>query len=227
MSGILFFIFASCESLRIIMMELSLFQFILFVLTYSPVSHSACHQRPARERHKIRIFIMGKCQQPSAAQYRFYTLPHFSLLLNVDNDFISKYTDINNLHVTQIDLLHYDTFCSTFKFARFRCKKGSLRVNSVMILVVLSTHAELESATARGHLYWETGELKILNFSWYQTSGIKFKVNPMKVLKRKNINNQVFHILWSYLFEVFELKQYHFFKPTMNVKEEKFSYKLM
>ena len=29
------------------------------------------------------------------------------------NDFISKYTDINNLHVTQIDLLHNDTFCST------------------------------------------------------------------------------------------------------------------
>ena len=29
-------------------------------------------------------------------------------------------------------------------------KKGFLRVNSVMILVVLSTHAELASATARG-----------------------------------------------------------------------------
>ena len=29
------------------------------------------------------------------------------------NDFISKYTDINSLHVTQIDLLHNDTFCST------------------------------------------------------------------------------------------------------------------
>ena len=28
------------------------------------------------------------------------------------NDFISKYTDINSLHVTQIDLLHNDTFCS-------------------------------------------------------------------------------------------------------------------
>ena len=50
------------------------------------------------------------------------------------NDFISKYTDINSLHVTQIDLLHNDTFCSTF--TRFRRKKGSLRVNSVMILVV-------------------------------------------------------------------------------------------
>ena len=74
------------------------------------------------------------------------------------NDFISKYTDINSLHVTQVDLLHNDTFCSTFKFARFRCKKASLRVNSVMILVVLSTHAELASATARGRKYWETGE---------------------------------------------------------------------
>ena len=29
------------------------------------------------------------------------------------NDFTSKYTDINSLHVTQIDLLHNDTFCST------------------------------------------------------------------------------------------------------------------
>ena len=26
------------------------------------------------------------------------------------NDFISKYTDINSLHVTQIDLLQNDTF---------------------------------------------------------------------------------------------------------------------
>ena len=74
------------------------------------------------------------------------------------NDFISKYTDTNSLHVTQIDLLHNDTFCST-QFTRFRRKKGSLRVNSVMILVVLSTHAELASATARGRSYWETGEL--------------------------------------------------------------------
>ena len=74
------------------------------------------------------------------------------------NDFISKYTDINSLHVTQIDLHHNDTLCST-EFARFRCKKGSFRVNSVIILVVLSTHAELASATARGRSYWETGEL--------------------------------------------------------------------
>ena len=29
------------------------------------------------------------------------------------NDFISKYMDINSLHVTQIDLLQNDTFCST------------------------------------------------------------------------------------------------------------------
>ena len=28
--------------------------------------------------------IMGKCWQPSAAQYKFYTLARFSLLLNVD-----------------------------------------------------------------------------------------------------------------------------------------------
>ena len=47
---------------------------------------------------------------------------------------------------------------------RFRCKKGSLRVNSVMILVVLLTHAELVSAKARGRSYWETGELKYFLF---------------------------------------------------------------
>ena len=57
------------------------------------------------------------------------------------NDFISKYKDINSLHVTQINLLHNNTCCST-KFTRFRCKKGSLHVNSVMILVFLSTNAE-------------------------------------------------------------------------------------
>ena len=49
-----------------------------------PVSHSARRERPARERHKIRIRIMGKCRQPSAAQYKSYTLARFSLLLNVD-----------------------------------------------------------------------------------------------------------------------------------------------
>ena len=38
-------------------------------------------------------------------------------------------------------------------------KKGSLRVNSVMILVVLLTHVELASATVRGGSYCETGEL--------------------------------------------------------------------
>ena len=41
-------------------------------------------------------------------------------------------------------------------------KKGFLRVNSVMILVVLSTHAELASATARGRSYWEMGELEVI-----------------------------------------------------------------
>ena len=29
------------------------------------------------------------------------------------NDFISKYTDINSLYVTQINLLHNNTFCNT------------------------------------------------------------------------------------------------------------------
>ena len=39
-------------------------------------------------------------------------------------------------------------------------KKGSLHVKSVMILVVLLTHAILASATARGRSYWETGEFR-------------------------------------------------------------------
>ena len=82
------------------------------------------------------------------------------------NDFISKYTDINSLHATQITLLHNNTCCST-KFARFRCKKGSLRVNSVMILVVSSTHAELASATARGRSYCETGEFMAIFYQYF------------------------------------------------------------
>ena len=49
---------------------------------------------------------------------------------------------------------------AVLNFAHFICKKGSLHVNSVMILVVLSTRVELASATARGRLYCETGELK-------------------------------------------------------------------
>ena len=40
-------------------------------------------------------------------------------------------------------------------------KKDLCVVNSVMILVVLSTHAELASATTRGRSYCETGELNI------------------------------------------------------------------
>ena len=66
------------------------------------------------------------------------------------NNFTSKYTDINSLHVTQIDLLHNDTFCST-QFARFACKKGFLRVNSVMILVLLSNwQAQLRGGAGIG-----------------------------------------------------------------------------
>ena len=40
-------------------------------------------------------------------------------------------------------------------------KNRSLLVNSVLNLVVLSTHAELASATARGCSYLETGQLFI------------------------------------------------------------------
>ena len=55
----------------------------IIILHNSPVSHSTRHQRPARERHKIRIASRGKCRQPSATQYKFYTA-RFGLLLNVD-----------------------------------------------------------------------------------------------------------------------------------------------
>ena len=75
------------------------------------------------------------------------------------NDFISKYTDINSLHV------HRSIYFIMIPFAVLNSlvsdKKGSLRVNSVMILVVLSTLSELVSATARGRSYWETGQLDI------------------------------------------------------------------
>ena len=81
-------------------------------------------------------------------QYKFYTLARIMFTYKCRyNNFVSIYTDINSLHLTQIDLLQNDTFCST-SFARFICKKGSLRENSVMILVVLLAHAELVSATA-------------------------------------------------------------------------------
>ena len=36
-----------------------------------------------------------------------------------------------------------------------------------MILVVLSTRAELESATTRGRTYWETGQLHLSDFYLY------------------------------------------------------------
>ena len=73
------------------------------------------------------------------------------------NDFISKYTGINSLHVTQINLCHNKPVAVLNSLVSI-VKKGSLRVNSVMILVVLSTHAELASATAQGRSYCETGE---------------------------------------------------------------------
>ena len=99
----------------------------------------------------------------STAKHRAIQILHISMFQFTFkcgyNDFISKYTDINSLHITQIDLLHNYTFCSTW-FACFRCKKGSLRVNSAVILEVLLTHPELASATTWGRSYWETGQLK-------------------------------------------------------------------
>ena len=48
-----------------------------------PVSHSARHQRPARERHKIRIASRENVDN-QAPRNTNCTLARFSLLLNVD-----------------------------------------------------------------------------------------------------------------------------------------------
>ena len=46
----------------------------------------------------------------STTKRRAIQILHISMFQFTDNDFISKYTDINSLHVTQIDLLHNDTY---------------------------------------------------------------------------------------------------------------------
>ena len=81
------------------------FQFSYFPFGTPPASREG----KAQNWHCIK----GKCRQPRAAQYKFYTLARFKLLLNVDITILYLYTDINSLHVTQIELLHNDTFCST------------------------------------------------------------------------------------------------------------------
>ena len=48
-----------------------------------PVSHSARHQRPARERHKIRIASRENVDNQAPRNTNF-TLARFTLLLNVD-----------------------------------------------------------------------------------------------------------------------------------------------
>ena len=48
----------------------------------SPVSHSARHHRPARERHKIRI--VSRENVDNQRQYKFYTLARLCLLINVN-----------------------------------------------------------------------------------------------------------------------------------------------
>ena len=78
-----------------------------------PVSHSARHQRPARERHIMRIASRENVDnQAPAIQILHNNTFQFTFKYGY-NDIISKYTDINSLHVTQLDLLHNDTFCST------------------------------------------------------------------------------------------------------------------
>ena len=50
--------------------------------------------------------------KPRAIQFLHISMFQFTFKCGY-NYFIFKYTDINSLHVTQIDLLHSDTFCST------------------------------------------------------------------------------------------------------------------
>ena len=54
-----------------------------------------------------------------------------------------------------------------------------------MILVVLSTHAELASTTARGRSYWETGQL------YY----FIYMVSTERRRKKKNLHNCIFYLL--------------------------------
>ena len=74
----------------------------------------ATMQRPARERHKIHIASRENVDNQAPRNTNLHiSMFQFTFKCGY-NDFISKYTDINNLHVTQINLLHNDdTFCST------------------------------------------------------------------------------------------------------------------
>ena len=152
---------------------------LLHVTVDWPVSHSAYQQRPARERHKIHITSRENVDNQRRAIHILHnSMFQFTFKCGYNN-FISKYTNINSLHVTQINLLHNDNFCSTL-FTRFKCKKGSLRVHSVIILVVLSTHAELAIATVRGRSYWETG-------------GLQTTDNTLMIRKNNNNKMSLFH----------------------------------
>ena len=107
----------------------------------SPVSYSARHQRPARENRgllelatsPILPFPIRRATSVPLGKGTKFALHHGKMsttkrrarqkILHIStfqftfkcgyNDFISKYTDINSLHVTQIALLHNDTFCRT------------------------------------------------------------------------------------------------------------------
>ena len=84
------------------------------LLSYWPVSHSARHQRPARERHKICI-VSRKVLTTKRRAIQILHISTFQFTFKCGfNGFISKCTDINSLHVTQINLLHNNnTCCST------------------------------------------------------------------------------------------------------------------
>ena len=86
---------------------------IVYGTRNSPILHLARHQRPAREKHKIRIASRENVDNQGRA-IQILHISMFQITFKCGyNYFISKYTDINSLHVTQIDLLHNDTFCST------------------------------------------------------------------------------------------------------------------
>ena len=65
----------------------------------SPVSHLARHQRPARERYKIRIASQENVDNQAPRNSKFYTLARFKLLLNVDITILYPNTQILTVYM--------------------------------------------------------------------------------------------------------------------------------
>ena len=77
----------------------------------SPVSYSARHQLGKGAKFALHH---GKMLTTKRCAIQILHISTFQVTFKCGyNNFIPKDTDINSLHVTQIDLLHNDTFCST------------------------------------------------------------------------------------------------------------------